>query len=429
MSFIEAIRLGIGTLRTNKLRSFLTLLGIIVGIASVIAIMTLGFALQKQTADSLAESGINDLRVQVNQRPAPGKDAEDPNDQTGDEAATPPVPENAKFDASSVQYIKDALGQKAAGVPISQGSQKVEVSANDAKEQVFLSAVNLDYLTLNKIKVTDGRSLTDADIETQRRVGLISQNTVKTVFGGDARKALGSEIEVQNSRGEGDVLTVVGVYTENTQGGFGGGATTSTVYAPYSVADRFGATTAGHWDSIDVRPAAGADVLTVKKQLATVLDRLYANDSEYHATIQDFQKETESFNQQLKMIRTVITAIGGISLLVGGIGVMNIMLVAVTERTREIGVRKALGATRRDIRVQFVVESMIVCLIGGAIGVLVGGALGMGASALLGAGVVFPPLNAVLISLGFSLAIGLFFGYYPANKAAKLNPIDALRYE
>ena len=127
-------------------------------------------------------------------------------------------------------------------------------------------------------------------------------------------------------------------------------------------------------------------------------------------------------------IRDRIAAIGGISLLVGGIGVMNIMLITVTERTREIGVRKALGARRRDIRLQFVTEAIIVCLIGGLIGVVLGSVAGMIGSSLMGY-FVFPPLGAIVVSLLFALAIGLFFGYYPAGKAAKLDPIEALRYE
>ena len=127
-------------------------------------------------------------------------------------------------------------------------------------------------------------------------------------------------------------------------------------------------------------------------------------------------------------ISLVVSAIGGISLFVGGIGVMNIMLVTVTERTREIGIRKALGATRRDIRMQFVVESMIVGLIGGMIGVILGTVFGVLGSIMMKS-LVYPPINGILVSLIFSLAIGLFFGYHPANKAAKLDPIEALRYE
>ena len=128
------------------------------------------------------------------------------------------------------------------------------------------------------------------------------------------------------------------------------------------------------------------------------------------------------------MMSLVISAIGGISLLVGGIGVMNIMLVSVTERTREIGVRMALGATRRAVRMQFVTEAMMICLLGGAIGVLLGTAVGLAGTSAMGM-MVFPPLSAVVIALVFSLAIGLFFGWYPANRAARMNPIEALRYE
>ena len=136
----------------------------------------------------------------------------------------------------------------------------------------------------------------------------------------------------------------------------------------------------------------------------------------------------ESIGGFFTAISAILSTIAGISLLVGGIGVMNIMLVSVTERTREIGVRMALGATRKDIRTQFVIESMIVCVIGGIIGLIIGGSIGMVGSKLMGQ-FVFPPLGGAIFALGFSLAIGLFFGYYPAGKAARLNPIEALRYE
>ena len=148
------------------------------------------------------------------------------------------------------------------------------------------------------------------------------------------------------------------------------------------------------------------------------------------------ESSLEGFTAIFGAISTVIASIGGISLLVGGIGVMNVMLITVTERTREIGVRKALGATRRDIRTQFIVEAVMVCLLGGIIGVLLGGLIGVLSSGLLGfiegdsyGPVAFPPIGAVVFSLLFSMGIGVFFGFYPANKAAKMQPIDALRYE
>ncbi|WP_376780248.1 ABC transporter permease [Corynebacterium vitaeruminis] len=177
-----------------------------------------------------------------------------------------------------------------------------------------------------------------------------------------------------------------------------------------------------------MRADAHQDQAQFKQDLQDFLDTMYADDPDYRAKVGDFKKELESFNKIISTMSLAISAIGGISLLVGGIGVMNIMLITVTERTREIGVRKALGATRRDIRVQFVVEAIIVCMIGGLIGIALGAALGMIGSTLLGT-FVFPPPGGIVLSLLFSLIIGLFFGYYPAGKAARLNPIEALRYE
>lgn len=428
MSYVEAITLALTTLRTNKLRSFLTLLGIIVGIASVIAIMTLGHALQVQTKETLVEAGVNDFRVQIAERPAPGISEEEAEEANNGRPVQ--IPANSKLDAASLEILRDTLGSRIVGIPVSETFASLIATHKGNEDKVSVEAVNEDYLTLNKVSIAHGRSLNSTDISGNRPVGLISETTLKNVYGGDPKKALGTELEISNSKGVNDALTIVGIYRDEQGGGLLGDAAprAQTVYAPYTAGDRFGAATVGRWDVISVRPAAGSDLKTVKKQLQGALNRLYANNNLYHATIQDLQKEAESFNNQLGMISKVISAIGGISLLVGGIGVMNIMLVAVTERTREIGVRKALGANRRDIRLQFVVESMIVCLIGGIIGVLLGGGLGMLVSMYLGS-TVLPPLNAVLIALGFSLAIGLFFGYYPANKAAKHNPIDALRYE
>lgn len=196
---------------------------------------------------------------------------------------------------------------------------------------------------------------------------------------------------------------------------------------PYTVEPSITGST-GTWSTISVRPAEGKDLAQVKAQLQSVLTNMYQSNESFTAEIRDFSEMTESFNDILNGISAAISAIAGISLLVGGIGVMNIMLVTVTERTREIGVRKALGATRGAIRLQFVVEAMIVCLVGGLIGVVLGGVLGSIGSNLLGT-FVLPPVGVVVLALGFSLAIGLFFGYYPANKAAKMDPIDALRYE
>ena len=147
-----------------------------------------------------------------------------------------------------------------------------------------------------------------------------------------------------------------------------------------------------------------------------------------HCEAQSLESMVKQVNDMLGTISTAIAVIAGISLLVGGIGVMNIMLVSVTERTREIGIRKALGAPDSAIRTQFIVESMIICVIGGALGILLGALLGYAGGVLLGMPAV-PSIVSIVIAVGFSMLIGVFFGYYPANKAAKLDPIDALRYE
>ena len=162
--------------------------------------------------------------------------------------------------------------------------------------------------------------------------------------------------------------------------------------------------------------------------LQRAFDSYYATNPDYKVEVSDFSEDLASLNQIFTTMSLVLAAIGGISLLVGGIGVMNIMLITVTERTREIGIRKALGARRRDIRMQFITEAVVVCLIGGLIGIAIGTAAGMAGAAAIGA-LVLPPLWAVIMSMLFSLSIGLFFGYYPAGKAAKLDPIEALRYE
>jgi len=157
-------------------------------------------------------------------------------------------------------------------------------------------------------------------------------------------------------------------------------------------------------------------------------NKYYTNNDEYHVSAMSMESMLDSLNTMMSTISIALSVIAGISLLVGGIGVMNIMLVSVTERTREIGTRKALGATNRNIQVQFVTESMIVCLIGGAIGILLGAVVGLIGSSLIGAASL-PTFSSIVLAVGFSLAIGVFFGYYPANKAAKLDPIEALRYE
>lgn len=430
MNIRESISLAFGSLRTNKMRAFLTLLGIIVGISSVIAILTLGHGLKTQTAQSITSSGANDLSVQITQRPKEGEEnrANDPYAQMYGAPAGEAPDEDSKLDINDIQRIKDAMGDKIAGVPIGStyGGFAGSLVNGERSQQVNVSPVNLDFLKLNNINVVHGRAITQKDLDNSRPVIMISQSMMNALFD-SPEDAIGGEVEFEGQTSTSSAV-VVGVFAPAAEAsGLFSFSTGEMAYMPYTASGVLGYQEEA-WTSLYVRPAEGEDVLQVKAQLQAVLTSMYRSNEAFHAEIQDFSASTASFNRVLDGISAAISAIAGISLLVGGIGVMNIMLVTVTERTREIGVRKALGATRSAIRLQFVVEAMIVCLVGGVIGVLAGGVLGMLGTSFIG-GAVFPPLSAILLSLGFSLAIGLFFGYYPANKAAKLDPIDALRYE
>lgn len=427
MSILESITLALTSLRSNKMRSMLTLLGVIIGIASVITILTLGQALKTQTLKGLDDLGASDYNVTVQPRAATPEEEEE-------YLYSPPTVDSpdALIDFERIQKIKDHFPGRVTGVSISGdsgGTATLTRPGEVSTARASLTPVNTDYMTMKRIEVSHGRTLTDDDVDNDRTVAVVSPNTVEQLFGGDAQAALGSDITAQTDSGTAD-FTIVGVYKKANGGALLGSDSTSYIYVPYPAEARLSteASAGVASSSISVRADAHQDQAQFKQDLHDFLDTMYADDPDYRAKVGDFKKELESFNKIISTMSLAISAIGGISLLVGGIGVMNIMLITVTERTREIGVRKALGATRRDIRVQFVVEAIIVCMIGGLIGIALGAALGMIGSTLLGT-FVFPPLGGIVLSLLFSLIIGLFFGYYPAGKAARLNPIEALRYK
>ncbi|MCG7247040.1 ABC transporter permease [Corynebacterium simulans] len=423
MNLTESLRMALTSLRTNKMRSLLTLLGVIIGIAAVIAILTLGSALKGQFTSDLDKVGANNFQVQVKERTDEGEtdyhvesSVDDP-----DSLLTP----------EQLEQVRTALAPDVESVIIGESDTypgDLELEGASESSAVMVKPTNPDYVTASQFTVRTGRALTDDDIAADRAVTMLSATTATELFG-DA-DPVGQTLNFAPLDGTDLELTVIGVYDTPDTGALIGGGEAEYALVPYTLAAQLSdAPLAGEaFSSVSLRAAPGTDKAALGARLQAAFDSMYADNEEYRVEVTDFSKDLASLNQLLTALSAAIAAIGGISLLVGGIGVMNIMLITVTERTREIGVRKALGARRRDIRLQFVTEAIIVCLIGGLIGVVLGSVAGMIGSSLMGY-FVFPPLGAIVVSLLFALAIGLFFGYYPAGKAAKLDPIEALRYE
>ena len=423
MDIRESIRLAASSLNTNKLRSLLTLLGIIIGIMAVIIIMTLGRGLENQVLSGLEGVGTTTHPVVVHERPDEEAESEDP---FAALSMAPPTQERDGVTLDQLDELQRSFDGRVQAVDIDV-SGAGDVTYGDTTASADVNAVLAGSLDMRGMTVEYGRGITQDDVDGQRPVAVVSREFVDALFGGDERAAMGKRFDVDLD-GQPAVYTVIGVLEEHKSGGMlGGPQSFAEIYIPVSSADRVGLESS--WvSSFQVQSAPDEETAKFQADLQSYLDRLYRGNQDYEAEVLDLSSSLEELTGIFRIMSSVLSAIGGISLLVGGIGVMNIMLITVTERTREIGVRKALGATQNDIRLQFIVEAMMVCLIGGVIGVILGGAIGMIATASFDA-FVWPPLSAVLLALVFSLATGVFFGAYPASKAAKMQPIEALRYE
>ncbi|WP_066526261.1 ABC transporter permease [Corynebacterium bouchesdurhonense] len=423
MDIRESIRLAASSLNTNKLRSLLTLLGIIIGIMAVIIIMTLGRGLENQVLSGLEGVGTTTHPVVVHERPDEEAESDDP---FAALSMAPPTQERDGVTLDQLQELQRSFDGRVQAVDIDV-SGAGDVTYGDTTASADVNAVLAGSLDMRGMTVEYGRGITQDDLDGQRPVAVVSREFVDALFGDDERAAMGKRFDVDVD-GQPAVYTVIGVLEEHKSGGMlGGPQSFAEIFIPVSSADRVGLENS--WVSnFQVQSAPDEDTATFQADLQSYLDRLYRGNQDYEAEVLDLSSSLEELTGVFRIMSSVLSAIGGISLLVGGIGVMNIMLITVTERTREIGVRKALGATQNDIRVQFIVEAMMVCLIGGVIGVILGGAIGMIATASFDA-FVWPPLSAIALALVFSLATGVFFGAYPASKAAKMQPIEALRYE
>ena len=420
-NFIEAL----SSLKNNKMRSVLTMLGIIIGITAVIAIMTIGTSMQNYLEETMSGFGINDITVSLQSKNSSGPVFRISSGRMS------MADDKDKMTDEMLAELKEQYPDEIKAFSISEGIGQGQTVKGEDYANLSLIGVNPEYQLANKLTMLRGRFIGDDDDAAKRRLAVVSDRLVENMFGEE--DPLGKELVIQ-TQGHIDIYTIVGVY-EYDMGGIGAlmGISISSnydmstdVYIPLSVAQKV-LNTRGY-TSFTLLTEVGVNSTEFSKKVEAFFGRYYSRNDDFGVSTFSMESMVEDVTSMLNTVAMAIAGIAAISLLVGGIGVMNIMMVSITERTREIGTRKAIGATNGEIRTQFIVESVVLCLVGGAIGI--GGGTALGA---FGAGLLDVPastsFSSILLAVGVSTAIGIFFGYYPANKAAKMDPIDALRYE
>ena len=416
---LENVRVALDGLTANKLRSILTMLGVIIGVGAVIALMSIGEGAQASITEEITSIGTNLVFV------SPGAAQMGHVTEAAGSAAT--------LTYDDAEAIADPNNVPDAAVVAPEYSSNTQVIFGDANIHTSVVGTTGTYPSAYDLEVASGRFIEKKDVDKRANVAVLGYHAAQDLFG--EFDPIGQKIKVALSGGNGGraSLTVVGVLEE--KGDSMMGSADDQIFVPISTAQTklfSGRNAQGELlvTSVNVVAASEDRADAVLDQIDALLRRRHGIDSSEDA---DFIVRSQ--DDMLEMMTTVtdtltilLGAIAGISLVVGGIGIMNIMLVSVTERTREIGIRKAVGARRSDILTQFLLEAVVLSLLGGLIGILLGVGLGQLVNMTgMMTSVVTP--DSVLLAVGFSLAVGLFFGIYPAGQAAKLNPIEALRYE
>lgn len=409
LGFVEALRVSADGLIANKMRSLLTMLGIIIGVSAVIVMVSLGQGVAKATREAIARLGTNVLMVMPNSQ------------RTG--AVSQGLGSQQTMKLEDVQVVLDGCPSVAKATPEVRGSATVEFGNDNTRTTV--NGVGPDYFEIRNLPLEEGSTFDASDVRRRAKVVVIGSGINEALFG--SRTAVGQSIRLN-----GQSFRVVGVLKE--RGAAGPFSADDQVSIPVTTAMRrvFGQ---DHLNSISVQARSEDVMFRAQEEVVAALSRAHRIRPDEEPDVRIFNQAdiTESANQQTAFLTMLLAGIACVSLIVGGIGIMNIMLVSVTERTREIGIRKAIGARRSAILNQFLIESIALSLIGGLIGV----ALGIGASLWMAmpttsGGLGFPmaiSLPAVVVSFFFAAAVGVFFGIYPAMKAASLDPIEALRFE
>ncbi len=407
MEYLEIINEAKTTLTVNKLRTGLAVLGIVIGIGSVIALVSLGQTTQQAVQSQIQSLGSNLLTVN------PGSQS---SGMVQGAAGSSTSLTNA--DAEAIETSSEITTVKLVS-PEYSGRSQVTTSTTNTNTRVV--GVVPEYAEAHKIEVSSGTFISETDVKAMTKVAIIGPTTASTLFG-ESVDPLGKTIRIS-----GQVFTIVGITT--AKGGSGFQNQDDVVYVPLTTAQKqlFGAT---HLTSIALT-AENEEVMTQAQNEVgyLLLARHQLNDpTEADFSIVSQQDILDTVSSVTGTFTTLLSGVAAISLLVGGIGIMNIMLVTVTERTREIGLRKALGAKKKTIITQFLIESVILTFVGGIIGIALGIAFSYGYSVVTNSAFVVS-LQSIALAFIVSAVIGVIFGWYPAQRAAKLQPIEALRYE
>ena len=401
---LPVIKIALRALARNKVRSALTMLGIIIGVASVIAMVSLGQGAQKQVQDQISSMGTNMLIVSAGSQRSGGVRA-------GSGTASTITIEDV-----------DAIRQAAAVAAVSPSvSAPVTLVAGNQNWTTRAEGVAPQYLAIRNRSVSSGDFFSGSDVRSAARVAVIGQTVSDQLFGG--MDAVGQTIRVRNLP-----FRVVGVLAAKGQSSFGQDQD-DTVLIPYTTAMKKLLSTT-YVPTVYVSATDQQTTYQAEDQVNEILRQRHSSRSAQDAdfNVRNLTDIAETAEQTTKVLTMLLGSIAGVSLLVGGIGIMNIMLVSVTERTREIGIRMAVGARSKAVQNQFLIESLVLGLVGGVAGVV----FGVGISLLLSNVFHWPGLispASIVVSALFSMAIGVFFGFYPARKAANLDPIEALRFE
>ena len=402
MNFLENLKMALDSIKSNKMRSFLTMLGIIIGISSVITIVSLGKGGQNTITGEFEKIGAATISIKIDQAKASTNDY---------------------ISLEDSDIIKEKVDKAKYVAPVVQ--KMGFVTEGSKNKELYITGSNPDLYYLNNQEIIYGRFFNEREYIQGRPVVVIDETSAKNLFG--TEDVVGRKLKI-SAKTSSKQVTIIGV-TKAHSGPFSGGDENMPIFLSCSInflkilyPENF------LIDSLYIIATDKSDTEEAGVRAKNILENRHHNKGKKIYKPESMLKQLDQVNKVIGIFTTFIGAVAAISLLVGGIGVMNIMLVSVTERTREIGIRKALGATTKDILMQFLTESVIISLIGGLIGMIIG----IVAAEIIGKFIKISPsvsIKAILIAILFSSSVGIFFGIYPAKKAAKLNPIDALRYE